>query len=602
MKQILLITFLLVSVFVFSQPVSKTDIAQQYLKDGEYEKAISIFESEFKKYPNIKNYNSLLACYLALNNYDQAQKHIKKYLKTNKTNISLYVDLGDVFMSQGKKNQANNEFKHALDELKKNPSLTYSLGNAFYQKAYYEWALNTYLIGRNLTPNKIYNYRLADIYSQLGDVENMFLEYLDLVDNNNTSVQTIKNYLSRLISDDGENEHNQKLKAILLKTLQKQPDNVVYSDLLTWLFIQERSFTSAFNQLKALDSKTKGDQKSIYELANICNENYDYETAINCFEYIVKKGSNSLYYLDSKIGLIRVLQKRIIQENDYKKEDLITLKKNIENVLSEFGRNKITVLLMKDLAHLQAFYFHNTNEAITLLEESLMLTTSIRDLAECKLELADILVFRGNEWEAILYYAQVEKSLKEDPIGQEAKFRKARVYYYQGEFDFAKAQLDVLKASTTKLIANDAMSLSLLISDNTALDTTTDALYMFAKADLLTFQNKDELALNKLDEILMYFSDHTIVDDVKFRKGEIMLKKKKYIEAIKYFSEVENDYFFGILADDACFQIAETYYKKIRNLEKAKIYYEKILTDYKGSIFVSEARKVYRILRGDKLN
>jgi hypothetical protein len=34
--------------------------------------------------------------------------------------------------------------------------------------------------------------------------------------------------------------------------------------------------------------------------------------------------------------------------------------------------------------------------------------------------------------------------------------------------------------------------------------------------------------------------------------------------------------------------------------EKAKIYYQKIITDYAGSLYINEARRRFRLLRGDK--
>ena len=372
--------------------------------------------------------------------------------------------------------------------------------------------------------------------------------------------------------------------------------------MLTWLFIQESSFSSAFTHLKSLDSKTKGNGSSIYELANICNENNDYETTIQCFNYIIKKGLTSPYYLDSKIGLIRVMKKKILEENEYEIGDLIQLEIHFNSILKEFGKNRKTVLLMKDLAHLYAFYLDKVNQAIDLLQEALQVASSANELSECRLELADILVFSGDRSEAILHYAKIEKISKDNQIAHEAKFRKAKVYYYQGDFAFAKAQVDVLKASTTKFIANDAMRLSLLISDNTALDTTMDALFIFAQAELLSFQNKDDLAIKKLDSILSIFSEHTIVDDAIFKKAEIMVKQKKYAKAIEFFKKVESNYSFGILADDACFYLAEIFYKKNNNNDLAKNYYEKILTHYKSSIFVPQARKIFRKLRGDEIN
>ena len=89
-----------------------------------------------------------------------------------------------------------------------------------------------------------------------------------------------------------------------------------------------------------------------------------------------------------------------------------------------------------------------------------------------------------------MYYSQVEKDFKHEVIGQEAKFKKIKIDYYTGKFNWAQAQLNILKQSTSKLIANNAMELSLLISDNLNLDTTQLTLQIYANAELLIFQNK----------------------------------------------------------------------------------------------------------------
>src|SRR5207237_519209 len=130
-------------------------------------------------------------------------------------------------------------------------------------------------------------------------------------------------------------------------------------------------------------------------------------------------------------------------------------------------------------------YLNKTNEANDLLEETIALPQlSLQLQAECKLELGDILLMTGDIWEASLRYSQVEKSFKHDEIGNEAKFRNAKISYYTGDFKWAQAQLDVLKGATAKLIANDAMDLGLLISDALAIDTNEAPLCIFARADL----------------------------------------------------------------------------------------------------------------------
>ena len=326
------------------------------------------------------------------------------------------------------------------------------------------------------------------------------------------------------------------------------------------------------------------------------------EEVILALEEAIQKAARSKYglerdiraNLDRKNGSIEIAQfTEVVEKIDNEYQD----------VINELGLNISTAYLIKEYAHLQGFYLHNSEKAISLLEECISITIGEAELqAECKLELSDILLMQGDPWEAILLYSQVEKDFKENPIGHEAKFRRARISYFQGEFDWAQAQLDVLKASTSKLIANNAMDLSLLITDNMGLDTSAHAMKMYARAEFLAFQKKWEASTNALDSLLISFSGHTLSDEVIYKKGEISMHTKNYSQAISCFQEVAKNYSYDILADDALFQWAKLTEEHLKDNEKAKILYEQILLEHNGSIYTAEARKRFRALRGDNEN
>ena len=182
--------------------------------------------------------------------------------------------------------------------------------------------------------------------------------------------------------------------------------------------------------------------------------------------------------------------------------------------------------MIKELAHIKAFYLQESDEAVDLLYDAIDIPGVYGKInAVIKLELADILLMQGDLWDASLLYSQVELDFKEDPLGHEAKFRNAKISYYTGDFEWAQAQLDVLKASTSKLISNDAIDLSLLITDNYAMDTITTPMLMFAQADLLAYQNRNEEAFLKMDSIVSTWPGHALTDDILMKKAEIYQKQ-----------------------------------------------------------------------------
>ena len=202
-------------------------------------------------------------------------------------------------------------------------------------------------------------------------------------------------------------------------------------------------------------------------------------------------------------------------------------------------------------------------------------------------------------WEATLLYSQVDKEFKEELLGQEARFRNAKLSYFTGDFEWAQSQFDILKASTSKFIANDALDLSIFILDNMGLDTTAVPLMYYAQAELDVFQNKFEAGLEKLDVLLSDFPEHALEDDVYYLKANLYKKQRKYNDAIVMYQLVIDNYPEDIRADNALYELALLYDEVLLDKEKAKELYEKLFIEFSNSTFAVDARKRFRILRGD---
>jgi len=367
--------------------------------------------------------------------------------------------------------------------------------------------------------------------------------------------------------------------------------------------LQLKDYEGAFIQDKALDRRKNEGGARVMGLANLFAQSEQYDLASKAYQYVIDKGSENYYYVNARMEQLNASYLKIVNTGNYTPLDLTDLEKKYILTIKDIGKSAETAPVLKSLAHLQAFYLNKTNEAIALLEETIALPQlKAASQAEYKLELGDILLMTGDIWEASLRYSQVEKAFKYDVIGQEAKYRVAKISYYTGDFKWAQAQLNVLKGATSKLISNDAMYLSLLISDATAEDTVEAPLLIFARADLLAFQNKDELAIQTLDSINTLFPNHVLADDILFKKAQIELKHGKHEQAAKYYEAIMTDYADGILGDDAMFKLADMNETKFKNLVKAKELYKQLLEKYPGILYVVEARKRFRALRGDIIN
>lgn len=580
-------------------------LAIQFFQNKEFDKAAELYEKIFKKNPVFVNYNSYLTCLIELKDYDKAQKLVKKQVKNYPEDFKYLVDIGYIYKLSGDINKAKQEFEKNIKQLNSyNPQQVIDLANAFLFRDEADFAIQTYLKGKKLFKSYPYNYYLADIYEKKQDYPAMMSEYIGLLDLNDSYLTEIQNRLqTKITEEDPDNTKKEALKTILLKKIQSDPEKISCSKLLLWYSLQQKDFETAFIQAKSLDKRLNLQGEIVYNIASLAASNGNYNVAIRAYEFIIAKGIESYYYYNSRIELLNVSFLKITSAYNYSELDIINLEKIYLSTIDELGKTASTVPLLKNLAHLQAFYLNKTNEAVDLLKETIEIkNASLSVIAECKIELADILLFTGDVWEATLIYSQVEKAFKNEPIGFDAKLKNAKLFYYIGEFDWAKAQLDVLKASTSKLISNDAMELSLLISDNIDYDSSTVPLSMYSKADLWSFRNQDDQAILLLDSITLLFPNHPIADEILYKKAQIKLKYGAFNDADTLLKQLISTYPYDILADKSLFLLAGLYETHFNDKNKAMDLYQKIITEYPSSLYSVDARKKYRILRGDIIN
>jgi len=589
---------------VSGQAVTDQQLALQYYNNRDFEKAAALFEKLFDEQPSLFNYTYLFQTYLELNETDKAEKLVKQQARRNPDEYRYIIDQGYVLMRDNQQSKATRLFEQAIKDLPANQRKTAELANAFMSRREYDYAARTYLKGRQqLAPAYTFGFELAMLYEIQGNFEKMTEEYLSLMETNPEMQLQIQSRLQNTLSTDPEGTKSEAIRATLLKNVQKSPDNVMLSEMMMWLSIQMKDFGTALIQARALDRRIDENGGRVFALGQLCVSNEDYATASDAFNYVIARSKDVPLVMQSKVELLNAEYQLATHRFPIDKTELLKLEEKFKNTIQETGRNPLVYPLMRSLAHLEAFYLNKPDEAKALLEELTGIAMQDRNFqAECKLELGDIMLFTGEPWEATLLYSQVDKAFKNDPLGHEARFRNGRLSFYIGEFEWARAQLDVLRAATSKLIANDAMALSLLISDNIEDDSSTVALGTYARADLLLYRNKPAEALLVLDSLLQAFPQHSIVDDALMLKAKIYTETGKFSEAEKIYTLIIGQYSDGIYGDDALYKLAQLYENQMGDKEKAMASYEELLVKFPGSLFTVDARKRFRALRGDQVN
>ncbi len=588
-----------------TEPSSDEQLAAQYYQSGEYDKAIVYYEKLYDKTPIGIYYDYYLNCLIFTKNYKKAEKIVKRQSSRNPGDLTFHVDLGRIYAAQNEDSKKTKEFQAGVDAISGGTSANsvIDLANAFLGINESDFATAALLKGRKeLKGVYTFNIELAEVYSMKKDYASMVNEYLDLLETNVAYQQQVKNSLQAKMDADGEDKISGVLKTELIKRSQKSPDKTIWSEMLMWYYMQQKNFTAALVQAKAVDKRKHLDGDKIMELCETARANGDYSAAADGYDYVISLGESSYNFRRARIEKINTRYEEVTVGGVYTNADLISLETEMNKTLDELGRDERTITLQRTLAHLEGFYLFKTKIAIALLEKAIALPDiTPKEQAECKLELGDILLLDGQVWEASLRYSQVEKAFKFEPIGQEAKYRNAKVAFYIGDFKWAQIQLNVLKGATSKLISNDAMYLSILITENLALDSNPVPLMNFAHADLMYFQNRFDSAVIDLDTLDKNWPGHALADDVIMKRYQIAYKQQKWQEAAGYLDKIIKTYADDILGDDATFYLAQLYDTKLKDKEKAMQLYQDVFIKFPGSLFAVDARKRYRELRGDKV-
>lgn len=595
---VLMLIFFACSASLFAQN-NDLLLARQYATNGEQQKALDIYQKLFKQDAETY-YQQYFNTLLSFKKYDDAESITKKMLRKYPGNNEYTIALGSVYTQQGNTAKAEALYNDLIKNLPADQNAIAGIASQFYQSANADYAIKIFLQGRKLLHNDAaFAFELITLYRYKRDKEELTEEYLNFLPTNPVFITQAESTLASVYEGP---EDYEMLKAELLKRIQKDPQQMVYPNLLTWQYLQQKQFDMALNQALALSRRQNDDGTAIFELCRTLVANEAYDAAIRGYEYIIGKGGDkdNQNYISAKVELINTKNLKVTS-GKYIQADLLGLEKDYLSLLDEVGRNRGTVFAMQKLANLQAFKLHKLKDAQALLESATALQ-GVRPalLAACKLDLGDVYLLNGQPWDATLIYSQVEKDNPNSNIAQDALLRNAKMAYYTGDFNWARRQLDILKAATSQLIANDALNLSLLISDNLNADSSGNALKIYARADLQIFAEQNEKAVITLDSIDKKYPGNALEADILMAKARILVQQKEFANAVVVLKTIAEKHTDNLWADDAVYMMGDIYETKLNDANLAKSYYQKIITDYPSSLWINNARKRFRLLRGDK--
>lgn len=599
MRVLTLLIALLLSVNLNAQ--TDRELAIEYFREADCKKALfhsdKLLREQFAKDILHKHVD----CLIKDKSWPEADAFIKRQLKKDQVNQAFYYfHAGRLDLAQGKREEADKNFETVVTLVSSRLDLPTQFIEDFRRIAEPAYAKKIVLRAREQLKNDgFYRLELAGIYQELKETENMveeLLSYGSLIRNR----EIVQNMLQDFLKEEKDQDI---LEKVLYENIQKKPNEVFYNEILIWHQIQKKDFYKAFLQERALDKRLNTKGFRIVELSRLSLQNGDYPNTLRMYDYLMKEYPNTELYPYARRMSIYVREEQTKKSYPVDLEEVKKLVSDYETFLTELGSNKDALEALRSMAMLYAFYLDNRGKAIELLNQAIASAQKEPLFADrCKLDLGDIYLLENEPWEASLIYSQVEKSQKDNVLGYDAKLRNAKLYYYKGEFELAKSILNVLKKATSREIANDASALSLLILDNTGLDSSDVAMRAYSAVELLLFQHKYDQSIDSLNSLYERYKDHSLADEILWLQASTLLKLDKNTEAEQLLLKIVEMFDYDILADNAVYQLGLLYETKLKRKEEAMKYYQLLMEKYSASLFVTDARKRYRTLRGDIVN
>ena len=601
MKRLLIFLWVVLMAHTIRAQDQLLQVARQYLLSEDYPKAAATFKQLLEYNPGdaeiLQGYTNSL---LGMGDYAGAEKMLKQQVKKNNSDLRSQYDLARVWQRLKEDKKADKQFQKLNEQVLTRDDQLRTLARWYEKDGMRSQAIALYEKGRSTDKLQPYRYaeELAVLYDAQGQTELAMESLLDMYVSSNDKQENVKAAFQRMMTSP---EKLDVLRKKIVKRSVRDADQLAWPDLLAWYYTQQGDYESAFQQIRAIDTRLHEDGRRMLGFSRLALREKQYNAALQAYRTVAQLGADKPFYQLALSEELMVLNRQLRARPTFTKQAVDSVIKKYEAFIEEFPAFQFTET-SRDLAELEARLGQQPDKAIARLTRIVQAPKTDRVFrGQCKLDMGDYELLRNNRWESTLLYSQVDKEFKQDMLGEEARFRNARLSYYTGDFVWAQGQLDVLKASTSELIANDALNLSVLITENNPpADSNSTPLLMFARAELLAFQYRDDEGIALLDSIVLAYPNHVLADDILMAKAKIALRKQDYNEAAMFFQQIIERYADDILADDALFQLAVINQEQFNNTDEAKRLFEKLLVDFPGSTFVNEARKRFRTLRGDK--
>jgi tetratricopeptide (TPR) repeat protein len=599
--QIPVLFFLFSVSSVFAQQKSeKLELADEYFKRGNYEKALELYE-DLKGNPatDKKLFSNYLTCLDKLKPA-KSEAASKKFLKRYPDDIFYFLNhYKRILEIEHKPEEAGKFAESKLTPLFLKSSQGVTDGFTFFEDAK-DTVRSERILDEGIRKFGLVNFWELRLEKDLR--QKHFNEAAEML------VKIIAGKLlpdseleSKLQEKIALSEFSKQLQIAMLRQIQAEPGNNSYPSFLAWIYMQKGDYEGALKQYLSLDLLDNNGGIRCFQLAEFAVNSEEEKAAIKSYEAIIRNFPNSQYRFLSQQKCMQLREQGVRNTFPVNKNDVRELIHEYQE-LSNSQYLNAWELTMK-VAELYGKYLNKPDSAILVLDGSMKaMRWPPVFLNRGKIMLGDMYLLQDEPWEASLLYGQVEKDEAESIVGYEAKLKNAKVFYYKGDFELCKELLDVLKQSTSRDISNDAIELGLLIQDIMAEDTTGFFLSKFAEIDLLTYQGNYPESIDRIEKMAFTTSNPVVMEKLRFRLFRNYEATRQFDKALAELDQIYKVKASDLYLDDALFYSGLIYAEQKKDKEKAMEFFLLLIKEKPGSVYVAEARKRLRQLRGDFAN
>lgn len=595
---------------------SRMRLARVYEETRDYANAVRLYTELHKQKPEFPEISEgLYRSLFALKKFDEAEKLVRERISLEGESFDIYISLALVLAKQNKKADAINAYmdaeKHGAEF---HPySLVVSISQAMVDAGLAEDALDYLKKNRTkIEEGELLTGEIGSLLFKIGRYEEGTKEYLSMLAANESQLGFIQSRVAVFTQD---SLVRKTILTTIANTIEIKDASIPQLRLLAWSYGELKDYPNSYKVMLALDERASNQNANasgyeLFQFAERARTEGSLEVAVAAYDEALKRLKKST-------------------NNDPRKEYFISQTElGSLKTKAQFALTKDTTAIRGAVEEYERFGLENRHSDLSLealsnagelsfktlfdLPRAERIYTGMISRSNGKSErardaffaLEEIALAKGDLTTANSQLDNVDKLLaqrnrpEDNDIKNRVTFERARIQYFNGNFDTAFTMLTQVASDAGSDYANDAIGLRSFIEENQETGNNA-ALKLYARADLAMLARDYNSAFSALQSIRDGSPNDLVTDDAVIRSSELLVKLGKPNEAVTLLDTMQDRMSSSPLVDKAGFTAAEIVETVIKDKRRAQQMYEEFLARYDKSPLCTEARKRARKLRGD---